>query len=283
MPSPFPGMDPYLESPRLFPDLHDSLIIFMKKDLQDQLPEAYYAQSARYVWLETSRRYVQPDVNLMSERRVAKPRRRRSGRGGVAVAEAETGLEASPPVVIGVEVVEHDEHTQRFVEIYQQRSGQDRLVATIEVVSPANKTPGHPGYEKYRDKQREVLAARAHLVEIDMLRKGTLVTAVPRAAARAQAGPFDYHVSIHRFDRPNDFFVYPIRLEEPLPVLAIPLLPPDPEVLLDLQAAFDRAYDGGPYRKAVRYGEDPIKPALRPEPAQWVQSILKPAEREGSR
>jgi hypothetical protein len=69
-----------------------------------------------------------------------------------------------------------------------------------------------------------------------------------------------------------------------LPVLAIPLLPGDPEVLLDLQSAFDRAYDDGPYRKAVRYGEDPIRPALRPEQAEWVQSILKPkAEREGGR
>ena len=65
-------------------------------------------------------------------------------------------------------------------------------------------------------------------------------------------------------------------------MLAIPLLPPDPDVLLDLQAAFDRAYDGGPYRKGIYYGEDPIKPALRPEQTRWVESILRPAEPEGS-
>jgi hypothetical protein len=269
-------MDPYLESPWLFPDLHGSLIIFIKQELQARLPETYYAQSGQNVWLETSRRYVQPDVNVMSERHAHRPRRRRTGRGGVAVAEAETGLEASPPVIIGVEVVEHDEHIERFVEIYEKRSSQDRLVATIEVVSSANKTPGNPGYEQYLDKQREVLAAQAHLVEIDLLRKGTHVTAVPRDIARDKAGPFDYHVSIHRYDRPNDYFVYPIRLEQRLPVIAIPLLPGDREVLLDLKAAFDRAYDAGPYRKRIRYGEDPIKPALRPEQAEWARSIVKP-------
>jgi hypothetical protein len=52
--------------------------------------------------------------------------------------------------------------------------------------------------------------------------------------------------------------------------------------LLDLQAPFHRAYDAGPYRKAIHYGEDPIKPRLRPEPARWVESILRPAGPEGS-
>jgi hypothetical protein len=266
-------MDPYLESPRFFPDLHGSLITFIKLELQGRLPESYYAQSDQYIWLETSQRSVEPDVNVMSERRERKPRRRRTGRGGVAVADPE--VEASRSVIITVETIEHDEHVERFVEIYQKKGSQDRLVATIEVVSPANKTPSHPGFEKYRDKQREVQAAQAHLIEIDLLRKGTHVTAVPRDIARAKAGPFDYHVSVHRFDRPRDFFVYPILLEEDLPVLAIPLLPGDPDVLLDLQAAFDRAYDAGPYRKRILYGEDPIRPPLRPEQAEWARSILK--------
>ncbi len=62
-------------------------------------------------------------------------------------------------------------------------------------------------------------------------------------------------------------------------MIAIPLLPGDPEVLLDLQSAFTRTYDTGPFRKAIRYGEDPIKPRLRPEQAEWVQTTLKAAER----
>ena len=85
---------------------------------------------------------------------------------------------------------------------------------------------------------------------------------------------FDYHVSVHRFDLPKDFFVYPIRLEQRLPVIAVPLLPAEPAVLLDLQAAFNRAYDAGPYRKAIRYGEDPIIPPLTAEQAAWAETTL---------
>src|SRR5690242_15063405 len=61
MPSPFPGMDPYLESRDWFPCLHDSLITFIMESLQARLPETYYAQSSQRIWLEYSRRYVEPD------------------------------------------------------------------------------------------------------------------------------------------------------------------------------------------------------------------------------
>ncbi len=105
---------------------------------------------------------------------------------------------------------------------------------------------------------------------------GTHVTAVPCQIAREKAGPFDYHVSVHRFDRPKDYFVYPIRLDQRLPAIMIPLLPEDPELLLDLQAVFNQTYDLGAYRKVIRYGEEPIKPALRPEQAKWVKTVLQP-------
>jgi Protein of unknown function (DUF4058) len=62
-----------------------------------------------------------------------------------------------------------------------------------------------------------------------------------------------------------------------LPVIAVPLLPEDKDILLDLQAPFDRACDVGPHRKAIHSGEDPIKPAWRPEQARWVESILRPS------
>jgi|SRR4051794_18494142 len=83
MPSPFPGMDPYLESPDWFPDLHDSLITFIKGAVQQRLPEFYYAQSSQRDWLECSQPYVEPDVEVV---RSQEPRRRGSGRAVVAVA-----------------------------------------------------------------------------------------------------------------------------------------------------------------------------------------------------
>jgi hypothetical protein len=281
MPSPFPGMDPYLEHPRWFHGFHNKLITHIEKQIQPLLPEAYYADSGQRVWLEARKRPVEPDVKVMKKREV--PRRIRN-QGGVAVAEPPVRIEyeSSRPVLITVKNLIGNEHIETFLEIRAIGGGQDRLVATIEVLSRPNKTPSHVGFDQYRRNQRKVLAGHAHLIEIDLLRSGTHVTAVPGDIAREKAGPYDYHVSVHRFDRPKDYLVYPIRLNQPLPPIMIPLLPEDPEVLLDLQAVFNQTYDMGPYRKAIRYGEDPIKPRLRPEQAEWVKTTLKAAG-EGER
>ncbi len=62
MPSPFPGMDPYLESPDWFPCLHDCLIFGILESLQLRLPESYYAQSTQRFWLEVTHRSVELDI-----------------------------------------------------------------------------------------------------------------------------------------------------------------------------------------------------------------------------
>ena len=271
MPSPFPGMDPYLESPDWFPCLHDGLIFGILESLQARLPAPYYAQSTQRVWLEVSQRSVEPDVNVIHPARQASPWR--TGNGGVAVAD---DIELSEPVVISVASIENDPFEEPFIEIRRRQGSDVRLVASIEVLSPANKTLGSPGHEKYLTKQREALAGQVHLVEIDLLRGGTHTTAVPGHIAGDKAGPFDYHVCIHRFDQPNDFLVYPIALEDRLPGIAIPLLPGDPEVPLALQAVFERAYHAGPYRRAVNYAADQIIPPLQGAQLEWVKGRLNP-------
>jgi Protein of unknown function (DUF4058) len=271
MPSPFPGMDPYLESPDWFPNLHDGLITFLVGSLMRRLPGPYYARSRQRVWLEYSQRLIEPDADVMHSGRGAT--RWGSEGGGVAVAEE---VDLDEPVAVAVETIEHDPYEEPLVEIRRRHGSEDRLVAAIEIVSPANKTPGNPGRDSYRDKQREVLAGQIHLIEIDLLRGGQHTTAVPRDLAVEKAGTFDYHVCVHRFDRPHVFFVYPIKLEQRLPGIAIPLLPGDPDVSLSLQAVFDRAYDEGPYSRVVAYGEDPIIPPLGPEQLEWVKARLKP-------
>ena len=202
MPSPFPGMDPYLESPDWFPDLHGSLIIFMKETLQRSLPGPYYAQSSQRVWLEYTKRFAEPDVEVVRSAR--KPRKQ--SRGGVAVAE----VRPPGPMVVSIETIEHGPFKENFLEIRQRRGEEIQIVASIEVLSPSNKRVGHPSREKFLKKQEKTLDSQTHLIEIDLLRGGTHTLAVPKDLVVAQAGKFDYLVSIHRFDRPNDFLVYPI-------------------------------------------------------------------------
>ncbi len=77
------------------------------------------------------------------------------------------------------------------------------------------------------------------------------------------------------FDVPETFHVYPMRLEERLPPIDVPLLPGDPPVTLDLQAVFDRCYDAGPYAREVRYGVDALIPPLEPDRAAWAQQTVQ--------
>jgi Protein of unknown function (DUF4058) len=266
MPSPFPGMDPYLESPDWFPDLHGTLIVMMKGMLQQALPETYYAQANQRVWLEYSQRYVEPDVEVFGP----KTERRPQDRGGLAVAT----YQQRPPLVVSVEMVEHGPFRESFLEIRQRREKEVRLVASIEILSPSNKTIGNPGREKFLQKQREILESETHLIEIDLLRGGSHAIAVPREVVEQQASTFDYLVSIHRFDRPKEFLIHPFALSERLPEIAIPLLPGDGDVMVNLQALFDQSYDFGPYHREVAYGRDPIVPSLKPEQVEWVKALL---------
>lgn len=190
-----------------------------------------------------------------------------SGAGGVAVAEAV----ATEPIVIPFV---REEVRQAFLEIRAQPG--ERLVTTIEILSPANKTAG-PGRTLYLQKQDEVLQSQIHLVEIDLLRAGAPTTVVPMSAAVRDAGFFDYHVCVHRWDRPNVCFLYPIQLQGRLPVVTIPLLPDDRPVVVDLKAVLDRAYDSGQYRRRVHYREAPPPPPLHPNQTEWVEQTLRAA------
>lgn len=266
MRSPFPGMDPYLENPEIFPDFHDSMITYLRETLQANLPAQYFAVIGRRVWIELSRRSKGPDVEV-----------RRKGRGPTTTAaDAAGGLAvANRPLARPVVVkVAHDEFREPFVEIYTRNDEGKRLVRPIEILSLSNKTPGEHGRDLYVRKQKEILASEVHLVEIDLLRGGDHVTAVPFDLAVEACGAFDYHVSIHRFDDLETFFVYPIQLEDSLPAIAIPLLPDDPPVTLNLQSVFDRCYSAGPYQQEILYGDDAIIPPIRLDQAESLSKIV---------
>jgi hypothetical protein len=263
-------MDPYLESPDWFPGLHDSLIIFMKGTLQRSLPESYYAESSQRVWLEHTRRHIEPDVEVVQSGR--RPRKRRRGGSLALLAEPrEAG-----PLVVTVETIEHGPFKESFLEVRRRHGKEIQIVTSIEVLSPSNKKKGNPGRVKFLAKQRETLESETHLVEIDLLRGGTHTLAVPRNLVEAKAGPFDYLMSIRRSDRPQEYLVYPISLPQRLPEIAIPLLPGDPDVPLDLQDVFDRSYEFGPYQREIEYGKDPIVPRLKPKQAEWARNVLNP-------
>jgi hypothetical protein len=261
-------MDPFLESPDFFPDFHGSFLVHLKESLQKALPLHYFAKGNQRVWLEYSARYIEPDISIASNL----PARRSPGTA-VAVAEAD------PAFVVKVVQVPDDENSEMFVEIYIKRGSQNVLVTSIELLSPANKAPGEQGRDLYLQKQREVLGSKVNLVEIDFLRGGRHTTAVSRDHAEKTCGRFDYHVCVHRFDRPDDYLIYPAVLEQRLPRIEVPLLPEDVAVTLDLQEIFVACYDGANYGRAIDYSHDSIIPPLTSARETWAKSLLKSAER----
>ena len=70
MPSPFPGMDPYLEHPVLWEGLHARLVVAIANHLQPRLDPRYVASVEERVYIEGPQRRI-PDVWIQRTRDVA--------------------------------------------------------------------------------------------------------------------------------------------------------------------------------------------------------------------
>ena len=228
----FPGMDPYLEHPVLWTGLHSRLIVYIADALGPRLRPRYVAAVEERVYLEGPDRSIRPDVSVRETR--PGPARQREG-GGVAVMEE---VEVDDPLIVRARV---ESVSEKYVAILDLHAGQ-RVVTVIEVVSPTNKQAG-PGRTSYLDKQTEVLAGDVQLVEIDLLRHGTHVVAVPERDARQRAGRYDSLTCVNRAAGQRDLYeLYPRRLRDRLPRIR----PFDPPLAVD-----DNAWAEGLVREAA--------------------------------
>ncbi|MBI5368311.1 MAG: DUF4058 family protein, partial [Planctomycetes bacterium] len=187
--------------------------------------------------------------------------------GHTAIAEHETPLWVQTPAFTIPEW---------RIEIRASRG--KRLVTAIEILSPSNKSARGDGRELYLQKQREILASKVNLVEIDLLRAGAWTLAVPWDAVET-APEFDYAVSVSRAADRNGYEFYPIRLEDRLPRIAIPLDAEDPDAVADLQSLLDRCYTRGKYAEDIDYTKPPAPP-LPTRKAAWARRIVRGARRK---
>ena len=266
MPSPFPGMDPYLEEPRRWPDVHQRLITYLTDALQPAIRPRYHARMGERVYIMNPPRSIAPDVFLIARPKPDVGGRRVREPGASYGAPA---VEADIPLLIDMPPVEYREP---FVEIVQ---GDGEVVTVIEVLSPANKTPGE-GYRQYRRKQEQLLASPLHLIEIDLLAAGlpTLCVAQSELVAVPPVPPHRYLISVRRGTEPDRFETYPVPLPNRLPRIRVPLIAPDLDVVLDVQAVFDRCYDNGDYAGLIDYHKEPTAP-LSPDEATWLNALLQ--------
>ncbi len=247
MPSPFPGMDPYLEAH--WRDVHARLIIYGCDVLQEHLPNSLRARVQERVLLETPMglgdHVLFPDMRVVEYRPQLQRGRETQSAGGTAVAE---------PLVVEVE---SEPVTETFLEIIDQASG-NRVVTVIEFLSPSNKIPG-PNREQYLRKQGEVCSSNANLVESDLNRYGKHSLAFPLDHLRPRART-PYMACVRRATRRGKAEVYPMPLWERLPTVKIPLRPDDSDVPLDLQALVEQCYRKGGYEGTPDYAAAPEPP-----------------------
>jgi Protein of unknown function (DUF4058) len=266
MPSPFPGMDPWLEGPGVFPDLHSSFATYLRAALTKILPPPFFAAIATRVYMEESDRRTEPDVDVLTPANGPAPG---PGAGGTATATRSRSGAVEVPVAPWPD----EEVTEPFVEIRTTHDA-ERPVTSIEVLSPTNKTRGANGRGLYLAKQQEMRVQGVNLVEIDLLRTGAHATAARLEEMRRRVGGYDYHVCVTRGDRGDTCSVIPVRLPEPLPPIDIPLTPEAGTVPVDLQAVLERCYDEAGYARRVHY-DRPCDPPLTPEQQAWAEGVLR--------
>jgi len=251
-------MDPYLERPAIWPDFHDSLITCIRAALQSYLRPRYVALCQDRLYVVESERPIRPDVSIVRTRR-SEP----SGEASVAV------LETDEPAVFEFW---HEEIREPLIHIVEPAAG-NRIVTAIEVLSPDNKQPG-PGRVSYLRERDELWSGGANLVEIDLLRDGERTLRVSPEKLESLR-PWQYLVAATR-RWPSREEVYAVPLQRRLPRIAIPLAADDRDVPLDLQAAFTRCWNEGPYPELLHYA-DPPPGALQPDELAWCRQTAKPS------
>jgi Protein of unknown function (DUF4058) len=253
METPFPGMDPYLEHPALWPSFHARLIVALADQLGPRIRPRYVASVEDRVFIESADHDRVPDV-LVRKTGSARP-----------PSLSQPGTAIATPLVVEVPQLEVREHYITILDRYHDFGA----VTVIELVSPSNKAAG-PGRDSYLAKQREIHDSECHLVEIDLLRRGSHVMSVPEPYVK-RAKPFDYLVCVNRWPARNRFELYPCSLRDPLPTIGIPLAEPDPDAPLALQRAIEHVYQNSGYELRVLYDE-PCKPPLPQEEQVWASS-----------
>jgi hypothetical protein len=143
-----------------------------------------------------------------------------------------------------------------------------RLVTAIEVLSPTNKRG--EGRDEYLNKRQKLLLSTAHLIEIDLLREGR------RVPMRKPLPSAPYLVFLSRAEKRPVTEVWPISLDQRLPIIPVPLLSGDPDVPLNLQLALTTIFDQCGFDLAVDYARPPEVP-LSPDASAWAEDRLRAA------
>ncbi len=257
MPSPFPGMDPYIENPEVWSDFHGGLATEIRRRLNAIISPRYVARlipHVTYEIVEVARPAgVRPDVGVWQPQPPAGQ-----------MAGTTTAITPAP-----VEITVEMEMPLRLYSVEIQATETLELVTAIEILSPVNKRRSHDAFQDYQRKRRDLFRSSAHLLEIDLLRGGE------RRLPERDVPATSYLIALSRADRRPKMELWPILLSAALPVLPVPLREPDPDAPLDLGACVATLYDDGRYDLLIDYSRPPPPPPLAEAETRWLDEWLR--------
>jgi hypothetical protein len=259
-------MDPYLEG-ELWQEFHQTLATEIRAQIVRVLPKNYVALLSKHYVLDFSgielvdvppaRREFYPDVHVVQTAPAGTP-------------SSPSTLELTPPTM----EVDTPPISVPQLRVEIRDVAQRHLVTVIEILSRANKIGA--GARQYVEKREDLLATDVHLLEIDLLRAGSRL---PLSGLTTNG---DYYVYLNRATRRWRTSVWAMALPVRLPIVPVPLLDPDPDVRLDLQAALDASFALVGYDRLIDYTAAPPEPALSDAGLRWVHNILLSAGRRAA-
>ena len=255
MSSPFPGMNPYLENPAYWSEVHNRLIVNLADSLAPLIPPQYRVAIEQRTYLSDESDSVLvgiPDVAVFSQNKVTKP-----------TSATVTFTSTSEAVTVTMPMPENVKES--YLEI--REAATSYVVTAIEILSPKNKHAGE-GRKAYERKRKQVLATTTHLVEIDLLRRGKPMLFLGEVPSS------DYRIVVSRGDCRPLAQLYGFNVRQAIPSFPLPLQSEDTEPLVDLQALLNGMYERARYNLAIDYSQEPVPP-LKEEDAVWADTLLR--------
>lgn len=259
MPSPFPGMDPYLEQPVFWSSFHSRLIVAIADALAPQLRPHYYVEVETRTYTDFSDGELLvgiPDAVVLAGARQRKPEK--------TPLELTTGTEERfQPQTVTLPMP--TEIKERYLEV--REVGSNIVITVLEALSPTNKRRGK-GRTLYEEKRRKILSSASHLIEIDLLRSDD---PMPMQGATQLA---HYHVLVSRAEQRPQAALYAVTVRDPLPEFPLPLKLFDEAIIVKLQAIFAGVYERASYDLRIDYSKPPT-PSFSEADQVWIDSLLK--------
>jgi hypothetical protein len=265
MPSPFPGMDPFIEG-QAWEDFHQGFIGELSAALVPLVRPRYVVRKERRIYVEHDLggedRLLRADVAVMTETRKTDWQAVQRRETSPADQSASRASAASP---VTVHLPMPEQRREPFRTVRDRRTME--VVTVVDLLAPANKRAGSDGRRECLARREEILQGNIHLTEVDLLRGGERLPTVEPLP------PADLYAFVCRNHPRDQAEVYPCTLRAPLPRIPIPLSGDDPDVLIDLQQVFITTYDRAGYDYSLNYTL-PIHPPLEEPDAAWAAEIV---------